>query len=249
MKLVCALLTPLLVIAGSSVSKTTTEVSERQPDIITAEQASHWMQQYYTEPEPDKLMPAMKVLAKAGALDKPNLCIIIFVGAVFADNPERINQWVTEFQEFTPEQQIYYLLSALWYANTEKSLKALKTIRANASAIVSKHIDHLLENPAPPPLKKAVTTPASLDVFWSEYFATGDERFVIKIIQVLPWSSEGETDHGTIGSAAVWSLTSNAKQDPHVLAICEQQLDKQSSTVKPYLQKVIEQAKKSTSQR
>jgi hypothetical protein len=80
-----------------------------------------------------------------------------------------------------------------------------------------------------------VDHPLVLDALWGTFMATGEAAPVECIIAVLPWvwqldsrntpqDAQGNRQldfRFLIGGAAEWSLSSNARQHPKVLAICE----------------------------
>ena len=75
--------------------------------------------------------------------------------------------------------------------------------------------------------------------------ATGEEKYVIQVISVLPYSIiKGNIPRLLVGGSARWSLTSNAIQHKRVLDICMSQLDKQPKEVKEILSEVITEATK-----
>ncbi len=109
----------------------------------------------------------------------------------------------------------------------------------------------LLVNPPPDILSEPVASPAVLDMLWAMFMASGDERYVQKIIGVLPWLNEegaaeriekGAAERMLIGGAARWSLTSNAFQHDRVLQICRAEVERQPEEVRVVLREVIQSA-------
>src|ERR1019366_1352485 len=93
-------------------------------------------------------------------------------------------------------------------------------------------------------LKDEITSPQFLDALWASFFATGDERYVWRLISALPMvDTKGDVSKMLIGGAAQWSLTSNAIQHGRVMEICEAQLNTLPDDQKPALKKVIDSAR------
>jgi hypothetical protein len=90
-----------------------------------------------------------------------------------------------------------------------------------------------------------IESPDVLDMLWVAFMASGDEKYVIQVISVLPYSTvKGNIPRLLVGGSARWSLTSNAIQHKRVLDICMSQLEKQPHEVKEILSEVISAATK-----
>ena len=80
-------------------------------------------------------------------------------------------------------------------------------------------------------------------MLWGCFLASGDTRYVDKIIDALPMMKDESDQRRTlIGLAARWSLTSNAKQHKVVLKFCKKRLANSSKELKPLLEEVIKKA-------
>ncbi len=84
-----------------------------------------------------------------------------------------------------------------------------------------------------------IISPQALDMLWATFFATGDERVVRRIISVLQLSKDNKSAEALIGTSALWSLKSNAKQHEKVMAICKEEIGKQDGLTKNLLQEVV----------
>lgn len=84
------------------------------------------------------------------------------------------------------------------------------------------------------------TNPQLLDVLWGQYFATGSEKPIDKIISMLPWSKEPDNiGRLTIGSMAEYTLATNASRGAALLGLLERAKDKpQPKKVKSVLDEV-----------
>ncbi|PIQ86555.1 MAG: hypothetical protein COV74_04040 [Candidatus Omnitrophica bacterium CG11_big_fil_rev_8_21_14_0_20_45_26] len=94
-------------------------------------------------------------------------------------------------------------------------------------------------------LTAEIVSAAQLDQLWQAFLTTGDEKYVIRIINTLAWSDSQTKDlqNRLIGSAAKWSLMSHAKQYPQVLEICKKELEVQSGVIKEELKTILQTVK------
>ncbi len=88
-------------------------------------------------------------------------------------------------------------------------------------------------------IMRPVQTGKDLDNLWFEYFRSKNPWAVKRVIKALSLRDSPNLNPATVGSAAQWSLESNAKQHPDVLAICKQSLKYTSGTTKKLLQELI----------
>jgi hypothetical protein len=203
-----------------------------------------WMTYYYLCPAPDLTPAAIHLLEEEEAFDKENALppISSFLSRVFLQNPEKIQQWVSQAQ-VTEEHKKEVLPLILRLTRLPAAIAEAESIEKaipNAERVIT-HLDL-----SPDKLDTFYISAASdLDMLWGCFLATGDRRYVSKIISTVPWSKKltGSINKIAIGAAAVWSLTSNAQQHRLVLQIL-----KEESAAKPELQydlhKIIEKAEK-----
>jgi hypothetical protein len=94
--------------------------------------------------------------------------------------------------------------------------------------------------------KKAVAiepSPELIDVLWGSYLATGSYQPIGRIIKLLPLANDKDNiDNLTTGSAAKFTLASNAVRDLHLLAMLKRAVKKQPDEVAAVLNDVIETA-------
>ena len=86
-------------------------------------------------------------------------------------------------------------------------------------------------------------TPELIDVLWGYYLATGTYAPIASVIKLLPLSNDHDNvDNLTTGSAAKFTLASNAVRDTDLLAMLQEAESRQPDDVKPVLKDVIETA-------
>lgn len=213
--------------------------STKEP-VMSETELNDFMVNYYLHPSPEKVSQAVKAMHKIGYLQKEaaGAPIASFLSLVFRSNSTAIEATLVDFNSYTSaEQQV--LLRALWLADTAQSKMSIqKLVVGNGHAELLKSV--------PPKIEQIpVESPDVLDMMWGAFMATGDEKYVLPVISVLPYSTiKGNIPRLLVGGSARWSLTSNAIQHKRVFDICNSQLEKQPKEVKEILSEVISEAAK-----
>ncbi|MBZ5657847.1 MAG: hypothetical protein LAO56_21505 [Acidobacteriia bacterium] len=238
----CAVLIVALALCCSGQSNPSLIASAK--GITTDDEMHEWVTYYYLHPRPDLTVSAIQLMSKKGWLSKSSSQspLAAFLAQVFASNGDKLNAWVTELKTETEDQKIMAAL-ALWMSHSSESKKLLEQMAVKGSASYQDYVKGLIRDDHPPDfLKDAISSPGFLDALWGSFFATGDERYVRRLISTLPLLSSKDTQNVLIGGAAQWSLASNAEQHPRVMEICKSELSKLPDDQKPVLEKVIESA-------
>jgi hypothetical protein len=85
--------------------------------------------------------------------------------------------------------------------------------------------------------------PELIDVLWGYYLATGSYQPIGRIIKLLPLANDKDNiDSLTTGSAAKFTLASNAVRDVHLLAMLKRAVKGQPEDVAKVLNDVIDTA-------
>jgi hypothetical protein len=86
-------------------------------------------------------------------------------------------------------------------------------------------------------------TPELIDVLWGYYLATGSYAPIASVIKLLPLSNDHDSvDNLTTGSAAKFTLASNAVRDTDLLAMLKWAVKSEPKDITPVLNDVIETA-------
>lgn len=202
-----------------------------------------WMTYYYLHPQPDLLVPGILLADKQGLLDDTGRApLMAFVSQVFSQNPGKIKTWSEQLQALKPTSKSL-LYTALYWSPAPEARETLDKIIQTLPEKAQAELKTQTAHPAEPIEKMDITTPAVLDELWGSFCATGDERYVNRLLTVLPWCDSDGKDlmKLMIGGAAKWSLTSNAEQHPRVMSICLKARDCRPE-LKKVLTEVIEKA-------
>jgi hypothetical protein len=213
--------------------------------ISTKEQLSEWLTYYYLHPRPDLVVSATQFMSAQGGLRKASATTpyCVFLANVFAANTAKVEAWFGELRS-GPEDQKSALALVLWMTGTSGSQGLLRSLSREGSPTFQKYVNELAaDDHRPDFLHDEINSPGFLDALWANFFASGDERYVKRVISALPLLNDSDTGRMLIGGAAKWSLASNAFQHPRVMQICEAQLKELPDQQRAALAQVIQSAK------
>lgn len=214
--------------------------------ITTEDQLGEWLTYYYLHPRPDLVVSATQLMSRQGRLQETSVetPFCIFLSHVFATNEGQVGTWSAELRT-GPEDQKKALALVLWMAGTSSSQDLLKSLSSQGSLIFQNYVKELLaDNRRPDFLHDEISNPGFLDALWVSFFASGDERYVKRVINALQLlKTQGDTGKILIGGAAKWSLASNAFQHPKVMQICEAELKELPNEQRAALAEVIQSAR------
>ncbi len=182
-----------------------------------------WFAFYYKAPHPERITASLHYMKQHAYLeDYPDIASV-FLSHVMAANPDAMKQWVdTDWKDLGGAEWSVILVS-LWMVDTaeSKALMAQHLERADAD-----HRDRIkgLKDRSPnviDPLKAAIIDPRQVNLVWAAFSATGDERYVRKIIdQVHLYGELRDETEAAIGEAAIMTLANNAMQHDVVAQLC-----------------------------
>ncbi len=229
--------------ASSSKKESNKDLAKSPKDIASVSDLSDWMATYYLHPQPELLVPALLLADKQGLFKGDSAPPLqAFAGRVMAQNPDKIKQWFTDLSSMSDNGKSL-VLTSVWWANCPQGKELLDIVSLQLSekskAEFRKQIDK-----APVEIDKMdIDSPDILDMLWACFCATGDEKYVKRVMTTLSWSKQDHKDLNKmiIASAARWSLMSNIQQHKKVKEICESVV-KQDAELKPYVEKVLAEA-------
>jgi hypothetical protein len=78
-----------------------------------------------------------------------------------------------------------------------------------------------------------------LDLLWSHYFKTKNPWAIKSIIKAVRLRDSEDLETAVVGSAAIWSLESNAFQHPEVYSLCQEALEQTKGSLHKHLEQLI----------
>jgi hypothetical protein len=168
----------------------------------------------------------------------------VFLAQVSAANTGELETWFGQLRNGTEDQKSALALT-LWMVGSSGSKALLKSLSSDGSGGFQNYVRELLADDHPPDLlHDDIDNAGFLDALWASFFASGDERYVKRIISALQLVNvHGDTGKMLIGGAARWSLASNAFQHPKVMQICEAEMKELPKEQQPALAEVVQSAK------
>ncbi len=230
-----------------------------------------WINAYRHRPEPDQLPAVVHALSGMQAFKDAESSgpYIGFIAGVLGDNPDRAEMLIARMLSIDPADH-WVLVRAIAYSGLRDWRNLLATFvdrMATRRAMIDQYLDGKLptldqiEYQPPKPgmfekievslhlekeKKKAVAlepTPELIDVLWGYYLATGGYGPIAKVIKLLPLANDKDNvDNLTAGSAAKFTLASNAVRDTELLQMLKWADKSQPKEVKVVLDDVIQTA-------
>lgn len=185
-----------------------------------------WQTYYYLFPaNPDLIVASLKRAEDSGSLDSIGSIppIAAFTSRIFAQNPQKISYWVEALGSLSATHKNQVLSSALVWSGVPAAKDLAQTISKSENVILKELGDTPLDPANLETLK--ITSPSHLDMMWGCFMATGDKRYIQKIISVLAWFDRKslQLSEILIAGAAEWSLSSNCVQHKLVRQIVEEE--------------------------
>ncbi len=218
----------------------TDPIAEQAP----ADETDTFLTYFYLNPKPDEFVYHFREIARSLEFqaDANSAALSTFFGYIMRQYPERIGGWADELADLPPTYKpvLYY---SLGHADCEEARNALRRLADAARGSDQRAAYGVLAVKTPNLLTREIRTGAHLDALWGAFLATGDERFVKRIIGVLAWlDDKSATLHQrVVAEAAKWSLTSNAWQHSRVLRFCRDALPDAPATTAVALREIIAQ--------
>ncbi|MGN6748456.1 MAG: hypothetical protein ACTHJS_07665 [Xanthobacteraceae bacterium] len=230
-----------------------------------------WINGYRHHPDPDQLPSVVRALSamQAFKVAESSGPYVGFIAGVLGSNGSRANELIAKMLPIDSADH-WVLVRAIAYSGLPNWRELLATFvdrMATRRAMIDKYLDGKLprleqidyRTDKPGMLdkikstlhigkdqKKAVAlepTPELIDVLWGYYLATGGYVPIQRVIKLLPLANDHDNvDSLTTGSAAKFTLASNAVRDTDLLAMLKWADKSQPKEVKVVLEDVIETA-------
>jgi len=241
------------------------------PPLTSTDAILKWINAYRHKPDPESLPNIVRSLSGMQAFKdaESSRAYIGFIAGVLGANPARAEDLIAKMLPIAPPDH-WVLVRAIAYSGLPDWREMLATFvdrMPTRRAMIDKYLDGKLptleqidyQTVKPGMLdkieitlhlnkdrKKAVVlepSPELIDVLWGYYLATGSYGPVERVIKLLPLSNDHDNvDNLTTGSAAKFTLASNAVRDTDLLTILKWSVKGQPKDVAVVLDDVIETA-------
>ena len=230
-----------------------------------------WINEYRHQPDPDGLPAIVRALSGMQAFKDAETsgAYIGFIAGVLGGNPDRAEILVARMLPIIASDH-WVLVRAIAYSGLPDWKEVLATFvdrMLTRRAMIDKYLDSKLptldqiayQTAKPGMLDKLKTSlhldkegkkeialepsPELIDVLWGYYLATGSYEPIGRMIKLLPLANDKENvDNLTTGSAAKFTLASNAVRDTDLLAMLKWADKGQPKEVAVVLDDVIDTA-------
>ena len=230
-----------------------------------------WINDYRHKPDPEQLPAVVSALSGMQAFKDAETsgAYIGFIAGVLGSNPDRAEILIEKMLPIDPADH-WVLVRAIAYSGLPDWREELATFvdrMPTRRAMIDKYLDGKLPTldqidyqPAKPGMfdkigaslhlakehQKEVAlqpTPELIDLLWGYYLATGDYAPIGRMIKLLPLANDHDNvDNLTTGSAAKFTLASNAVRDTDLLEMLKWSVKSQPKDVAVVLQDVIDTA-------
>ena len=225
-----------------------------------------WMEGYRLKPEPARLPAAVRALSEAGVLRDPETAgyYVGFVAGVLGAHPAEAEHLLAKMLPLPASDQwlvvraVAYSGLPAWNSVLARFAARLPARRAliddyHAGKLPVFNAIELEESPTfleqlrlqlggkPKASQTSFSNnPELLDTLWGLYFATSAYRPIWRLLTILPWSKERDNvARLAAGSAAKYTLASNAARYPELLALLKRMAPYQDADVRPLLAEAI----------
>ncbi|HXW42676.1 MAG TPA: hypothetical protein VEK75_15820 [Xanthobacteraceae bacterium] len=230
-----------------------------------------WINAYRHKPDPAALPAVVHALSAMQAFKDAETSgpYIGFIAGVLGDNPARAEDLIANMLSIDPADH-WVVVRAVAYSGLSNWKELLGTFAdrmPTRRAMVDKYLDGKLPtleqidfNPPKPGVFDKIKatfspdkdktkvaalqpTPELIDVLWGYYLATGSYAPIESVVKLLPLSNDHDSvDNLTTGSAAKFTLASNAVRDTDLLAMLQWAIKSQPKEIAAVLKDVIETA-------
>jgi hypothetical protein len=241
------------------------------PALNSTDAILKWINAYRHRPDPDRLPAVVQTLSgmqafKAAESSGP---YVGFIAGVLGNNPARAEDLIAKMLSIDPADH-WVLVRAIAYSGLPRWRELLATFvdrMATRRAMIDKYLDgklptleqidyHAVKPTMLDKIKSTLNlekerkkpvelepTPELIDVLWGYYLATDGYGSIERVVKLLPLANDNDNvDNLTTGSAAKFTLASNAVRDTDLLTMLKWADKSQSKEVKVVLDDVIETA-------
>jgi hypothetical protein len=227
-----------------------------------------WINSYRHRPDPDRLPMLVHALSDMQAFKDAETCgaYIGFIAGVLGSDPEHAKSLAEKMVSIAPADR-WVLVRAIAYSgltNWKDVLLSIAEQMPERQPMINRYLEGKLPTldqidylPAKPGMfdkikvalkigddgKKSVMlepSPQLIDVLWGYYLATGAYKPIGQIIKLLPLADDKDNvDNLTTGSAAKFTLASNAVRDLNLLSMLQWAVKRQPKETAKVLKEVI----------
>lgn len=195
---------------------------------------SAWMENYYLNPEADRVVPAIYALSRAGHFEQEGQTAeaIGFLSVVFAQNPEKAAGWMHQFRDLPAAHQ-RLVAAALWYSGLPEGVDHVRHLARDTNVGVRAAVESLMTWQQPAVSETPVQSVSSLNLQWGAFLASGNPQHIVSVLSALG------TDEKALGTQVRLALAEKALAHPRVYEICQSEIARQPEGVREQLRTAL----------
>lgn len=196
----------------------------------SAQKWAGWVENYYLNPDAEKVVPAVYGLSREGYFEQAGqpAAAIGFLGAVFAQNPDKVGDWVHAFRDLPVAHQ-RIVAAALWYSGLPEGAEHLRALARGSQPEIRAEVESLTQWAQPSLRETPVMSASSLNLQWGAFLGSGDSRHVVNVLAALGSSERG------LNATVRTALAEKALAHPRVYEICQAEIARQPAGVREEL--------------
>lgn len=207
------------------------------PEARGDQEDEDWLEFYYQDPRPERVVAQLKDWAVDGTLDNQGArpALIGFLSQVIRANRDQLEGWYGDLQGLSPRHQ-QLLHTAMLFSRTEEADRILRGRFGERYERQKREVGKILELP--------LDARPTLDMLWGFYYATGSANAIRRIVLCFRMLEAPDNPEGVdvpegftpyykvLPRSAFGSLVSNAERHPRVLSILETILEEDESLMR-----------------
>jgi hypothetical protein len=189
-----------------------------------------WLEFYYENPTPERLVDQMKEWAVDGTLDNDHAkpALIAFLSQVIRQNEDQLSDWYATLSGLEPGQMQVFR-TAMLYSRTEEADKILTERYGKDFEAQRRETAKILEMP--------LDERRTMDMLWGFFYATGSEGAIRRIVTAFRFLEATAKPPGVdvpegyvplykeLPRFAFGSLVANGQRHPKVVEILKKMLE------------------------
>lgn len=195
---------------------------------------SGWMQNYYLNPDADKVVTAVYALSRSGHFEQEGQTAtsIGFLASVFAQNPDKAANWMYDFRHLPVAHQ-RLVAAALWYSGLPEGVEQMRQASQGSNPGIRAEVENLMAWQQPVLSETPVLSSSSLNLQWGAFLASGNPQHIVKVLAALGSDQQG------LGAQVRTALAEKALAHPRVYEICQSELERQPEGVREQLRTAL----------
>lgn len=206
------------------------------------EEFSHWVVNYYKDPEPHHLFDAFKYMSGNEEVGEDKIYLLVFFASSLRNDTSQQSFFFSQLKETTNQFILYDFGLTLWLIQSEHSSGLLEKFY-NLKQIDGKAFQQEFELLDPDIWADPIGR-VKMESLWFHFYGSGDDKSIIKIISVLKDLNPDDpfSNSAVIAYKAQVDLANHAVEHDKVLAICKKQRDRSDNDLKSALNEIIKAA-------